>query len=138
MMAEAESYIDRYDVFADVEYDEEMEAARFGSGRGDDVRVPVYEAEGLDPVRVVYIIRVLDGSLEEALTEWREADDVEEFFSRFLASAADHGAVDEAHLEHIIEAGYAHVEERQEARGAAMARQVALDRARRTTRGHGP
>ena len=36
--------------------------------------------------------------------------------------------MDEAHLEHIIEAGYAHVEERQEARGAAMARQVALDR----------
>ena len=129
MAAEAESHFDRYDVFADVLYDEESKHARFGSGHGEDTRVQVYEAEGLDPVRVVFLLRMRDGSLENLLREWRDAAGSEEFYTLLLLPVVDHFTVEAAQLEVIIEAGFALMDEQEEMRQARAARRVALRRA---------
>ena len=57
-IAETESYIDQYDVFKDVIFDADSGEVNFGTGRGRDLRVQVYEAEDLDPVRVVFLLRL--------------------------------------------------------------------------------
>ena len=129
MMAEAESHAERYDVFADVLHEEESDRPTFGTGRGGDLRVAVAEAEGLDAVRTVYLLRMYDFSLEESLDEWLESGGSEEFFGWLLEPAVDRWSVDEAELEVIIEAGLAHAEEREEARLASVAQRVALRRA---------
>jgi hypothetical protein len=129
LMDEAESDVERYGVFADVLYDEEAEGALFGTGRGDDLTVAVCEAEGLDPVRTVYLLRMYDYSLDESLDSWWEAGGSEEFYDWLLAPAVDNDTADEALLDRIIEAGLAHVEERQETRLARARQRVALNRA---------
>jgi hypothetical protein len=129
MAAEAESYFDRYNVFADVLYDDEPAYVQFGTGRGGDARVQVYEAEGLDPVRVVFLLRMHDGSLEELIRGWRDAAGAEEFFASLLLPIVDHYTIDPAHLESIIEAGFARMDEQEETRESRAARSVALRRA---------
>ena len=59
MVVEAESYIDRFDLFSDtlLEPDEEVE---FGTGVGEDLRVQVYGSEGVDPVRAVFLLLLYD------------------------------------------------------------------------------
>ena len=110
-MAEAESYMDRYEVFGDVLYDFESGAARFGTGSGDDIRVPVYEAEGLDPLRVVLLRLLYDSELDGLQSDWRLAAQDEELFDQVLAPVVDHQSVEESLLEGIIESGFAFVEE---------------------------
>ena len=129
MAAEAESYFDRYEVFADVLYDDESEYVQFGTGRGEDVRVEVYEAEALDPVRVVFLLRMHDGSLEELIRDWPDATGGEEFFASLLLPIVDHYTIDSAHLESIIEAGFARMDEQEETRESRAARSIALRRA---------
>ena len=92
--------------------------------------VAVCEAEGLEPVRVVYLLRMYDYSLEESLDDWWEAGGSEEFFDWLLEPAVDRDSADEAALDRIIEAGLAHVEEQQEMRLTRTAQRVALRRAR--------
>ena len=48
-ISEAESYVDRYDLFSDVLPGAAPGSHRFGTGRGIDLRVHVYEAEGVGP-----------------------------------------------------------------------------------------
>jgi hypothetical protein len=129
MAAEAESYFDRYNVFADVLYDDESENVQFGTGRGEDARVQVYEAEALDPVRVVFLLRMHDGSLEELIRDWQDAVGAEEFFASLLLPIVDHYSIDPAHLESIIEAGFARMDEQEETRESRAARSIALRRA---------
>ena len=74
MIAEAESYVGTYDIFSDVLPGSSAGPHRFGTGRGIDLRVPVYEAEGIDPLRAVFLLRVYDSSLEEAAgDDWKRA-----------------------------------------------------------------
>ena len=109
MVSEAESYIERYDVFKDVLYDLEARSAAFDTGRGEDLRVPVYEAEGLDPLRTVFLLRLYDADLEGHQHDLREGS-----FEQLLAPVVDHQHVDEATVEWIIERGFAYVEEQDE------------------------
>ena len=125
MIAEAESYMDRYDVFGDVLYDRESGASVFGSGRGQDLRVQVYETEGLDPLRAIFLIRLYASGPDDLGPDWREVIHDEEFFEGLLAPVADRGAIDEALLEEVIEAGLAYLEERaDESRALGLRREV--------------
>ena len=125
MATEAGSYRDRYDVFGDVLYDLESGASSFGSGRGEDLRVQVYEAEGLDPVRVLFFIRLHASGPDDLGPDWREATHDEVFFEGLLAPVADRDEIDEALLEEVIEAGLNYLEERgDEARALALQREV--------------
>ena len=114
MVAETESHVDRYDVFGDTLYDRESGAVRFETGSGEDLRAPVYEAEGLDPVRVVFLLALYDSTLDTLPYDWRDAIQDQAFFDELLAPTVDHPTVDGALLEEIIESGLAYVEERAE------------------------
>ena len=111
LIAETEDYIDRYEVFASVRVDEEAEIAEFGVRDGHDLRAQVYEDEGLDPLRVVFLLRLYDGTLDEGLATWREDIHEAGFFDGLLRPALDRDEADAAVLDWVIDAGLAEVEE---------------------------
>ena len=114
MVVEAESYIDRFDLFSDtlLEPDEEVE---FGTGIGEDLRVQVYGSEGVDPVRAVFLLLLYDSTLDAYSETWQEAVHKEEFFNELLRPVLDHARVDDELIGLVIESGYAHSEELSEA-----------------------
>lgn len=70
-MREAQDLIGRFDIYADVEMDS-MGHASFDTGRGQDLRVPMFELSGLDPFRVRLLLGMSDGEWN-SLTDWRSA-----------------------------------------------------------------
>ena len=131
MIAETESHIDRYDIFGDVLYDAESAAVSFDTGRGEDLRVTVYEAEGLDPLRAVFLLALNDAVLDNLPYDWREAVHQQAFYAELLTPAVDHPSLDEDQVETIIESGFAYVEEGEEqSRRLASQRQL-LSRAKK-------
>ncbi len=115
LLAETEAYIDQYDLFKDVVYDELAGTVEFGTGRGLDLRAQVFLAEGLDPVRVVFLLRLYDGALDEFACSWQRRVCDPEFFNQILEPVVNYDQVDESAIVRVIESGLAEVEERQEA-----------------------
>ena len=111
MIEEAESYIDRFDLFGDVLVDMDSEEMEFGSGYGEDLRVQVYDSEGVDPVRAVLLLRLYDSTLDAYLETWREEVHREQFFNEILRPVLDSARVEDDLVGLVIESGYAHVEE---------------------------
>ena len=111
MIAETESYIDQFDVFKDVAYDLDDNAVEFGMGNGADYRVQVYDAEGLDVHRTVFLLRMYDGTLDELLNDWLESIHHADFFNEVLRPVLDRERVDDDIIDWIIESGFAHNEE---------------------------
>ena len=114
MVAEAESYIDRFDLFSDTLLEPDEEVA-FGTGIGEDLRVQVYGSEGVDPVRAVFLLLLYDSTLDAYSETWQEAVHKEEFFNELLRPVLDHVRVDDELIGLVIESGYAHSEELSEA-----------------------
>ena len=129
MVVEAESYIDRFDLFSDtlLEPDEEIE---FGTGLGEDLRVQVYGSEGVDPVRAVFLLLLYDSTLDAHSETWRGAIHKEEFFNELLRPVLDHARVDDELIGLVIESGYAHSEELSEAAEERAFEQDVLRRVR--------
>jgi len=127
-IAETESYIDRYDVHKDVLVDPESGEVEFDTGHGQDLRVQIYEAEDLDPVRVVFLLRMYDSSLDQAQTDWREAIHSEQFFGDILSPVVNAERVDEELVELVLEAGYDVLEEQFEADREAESQEETLRR----------
>ena len=110
--AEVESSIGLYDIFGDVaHYDDRIE---LGGGTGADLRVDVYEAEGIDAAEAVLLRQLHDGTLDDLDADWRDAILDDEFFAELLIDLVDRERVDPDALEEIIEAGFAHLEEARE------------------------
>ena len=130
MLSETELQIDRYDVFEDVSYDGDEGVAEFDTGRGDDLRVQVYEAEGLDPLRAVFLRLLFDGFLDAYAVDWREVIHDDGFFDDLLVPVVDRPEVAESAIEAIIEAGLIAVEEREEELVRQARRRDLLARAR--------
>lgn len=134
-LARAESEVEAatrlYDLFADVVYDERAETVEFGTGRGADLRVHVYEAEGLDAAETVLLRHLYDGTLDDLDAEWRQAVLDEDFFAELLTDLAERENVDPDALEAITEAGFAHLEELQEEEERLTHRRQLEARARR-------
>ena len=65
LLSETEACIDRFDVFKDVLWDSDTGSAEFDTGYGEDLRVQIFIAEGLDPARTVFLLRLYDGTLDE-------------------------------------------------------------------------
>jgi hypothetical protein len=117
LLAETESYIDLYDHFKDTAFAEEADSVQFDTGDGADLRVPVFIAEGLDPIRTVFLLRLYDGTLDAFASTWQERITDEHLFDEILEPVVNRQNVDEHLLERIIGAGYVYLEERhQEAR----------------------
>ena len=100
----------KYDVFADVVLDQESGIIELGSGRGDDLRVHVYEEEGLDPVSTAFEVVELS-NLEQWIEGWIITENSEEFFDNLLGWTVEDQPLDENALDRVIEAGLTYMEE---------------------------
>ena len=119
MTAEAENVIERYEIFADVLCDPESGECDFGTGAGIDLRIPVYEAEGLSPVRAVLLVELCDGELARMEDDWRAAIHDREFLEELLLPVVERPLIDEEGLDAIIDAGFEFME--QQARESSLA-----------------
>ena len=135
LLAETESYIDRYDHFKDTMIDVDGERVEFGTGRGIDLRVQAFAAEGLDPVRTVFLLRLYDGSLDEYLPVWRTATHDETFFDSILEPVVNRYDVGEPLIGVVVEHGYGHLEEQRDQAREQEARRVVRRRVRRRQTG---
>ena len=70
LMTEAEDLIRRYDIFADVDVDMTGNA-RFDTGLGKDLRVAVWELDGIDPFRARFLLGLNDGEWNN-LPDWQD------------------------------------------------------------------
>ncbi len=131
MIAETESYIDYFDVFKAVRYDADAQTIDFDVPGGEDLRAQVFEEEGLDAIRVVFLLRLYDGTLDAYADCWRERIHTERLFNDILRPVLDHQRADDALLGSIIESGFAHNEERAEQARERRAGEDAVRRAQR-------
>jgi hypothetical protein len=69
-MGEAQELIKRYDIFGDVDIDSSG-TARFDTGLGKDMRVPIFELEGVNPFRARFLIGLCDGEWDK-MEDWWE------------------------------------------------------------------
>ena len=130
MIDETESQIDHFDMFKDVLYDYDAQTIEFGTGQGQDLRVQVYETEGLDAIKAVFLLRLYDGTIDEYLGCWRDRIHNEEFFDDILRPVLDHQRADEDLIGWVIESGFAHNEEQAEQASERESRQDAIRRMR--------
>ena len=114
MIAETESYISTYGVFWDVLHHAESGTVDFDTDSGLDLIVQVFEAEGIDPARAVFLLALYDSTLDDLDFDWREAVQEKEFFEELIAPVADHDRVEDGLVDGIIESGLAYVEEQEE------------------------
>jgi hypothetical protein len=99
---ETDRLITTYDQFSDVTVDEEP--PRFRTGRGDDLRVHVYAAEGIDPLRAAFLMNLENGYYD---ANWQAVFKDEAWFNELLAVAGAAPPVSPQKLERIIRAGKA-------------------------------
>ena len=130
MIGEAESYIDRFDLFSDTLLEPDAQEVEFGTGIGDDLRVQVYWSEGVDPVRAIFLLLLYDSTLDAYVKTWREEIRKEEFFNGLLRPVLNHARVDDELTGLVIESGYAHGEELSEAAAERAFEQDVLRRVR--------
>ena len=135
LLTETESYIDLYDHFKDTSFDLDEDGLdadtldpdtiNFDTGRGVDLRVQVYLAEGLDPVRTVFLLRLYDGTLDDFVSTWEGLIDDDSFFDSILEPVVNRCEVDEAEIGRIVDSGHALLEEREErARGSESQQEI--------------
>ncbi len=108
LLEETEALIDSFDLFKDARWNEDERAAEFDSGRGADLRVDAIIAEGLDPVRSVFLLRLYDGSLDPFADQWQRLVGDPAFFDRLLEPVVnrDMPPPPDAVLTAIIDDGY--------------------------------
>ena len=111
MMDEAETVNERYEVFADVLYDSETGDCEFDSGAGIDIRIPVYEAEGLSATRAVLLVELCDGELALMVDDWRMVVHEREFFESLLLPVVERPLISPSDLDAIIDAGFVFMEQ---------------------------
>ena len=123
LLEETEALIDSFDLFKDARWNEDEGAAEFDTGRGADLRVEAIIAEGLDPVRSVFLLRLYDGSLDPFASQWQRLVGDPAFFDRLLEPVVNRvvPAPPQDILTAIIEDGYALLETRAEAAAASVA-----------------
>lgn len=128
LLSETESHIDRFDIFKDVAFDDVSGRAEFGTGTGEDLRVQALIAEGLDPIRVVFLLRLYDGSLDAYLSDWAERLERESFFNEILEPVANHFRVPDDAISKVIESGFARLDEQAESERTEHSRREILAR----------
>ena len=114
LLRETESYIDKYDLFKDVLWDDDTDCALFDTGHGEDVRAAVFCLEGLDPVRTIFLLRLYDGTLDEFADSWTELIGEDEFFSSLLEPVVNRSVMADELLEEILDQGLSLLEAAEE------------------------
>ena len=114
LLAETESYIDQYDHYQDALAEPGGDLVEFGTGRGVDLRVEAFLAEGLDPVRTVFLLRLYDGTLDSRLRDWAEAIETGELFEGLLEPVVNRHSLAPGGMLEVMEQGHAWLEEQRE------------------------
>lgn len=123
VVRETDELIRNYDHFADVTLDE---PPQFRTGRGEDLRIHVYRAEGLDPVRGAFLINLENGLYDK---DWERVFADDAWFRELLTVAGAPCPVTPQKLDRIIRAGKAWAERhRAESRRSARAQELWGDR----------
>jgi hypothetical protein len=130
LLAETESYIDLYDHFKDTAFEADADVVEFDTGHGADLRVMVFIAEGLDPIRTLFLLRLYDGTLDAFASTWQEFIGDESFFAGILEPVVNRQDVEEPLLERIVGAGFAYLEEKHEEARASASREEIIQSAR--------
>lgn len=101
IVRETDNLIKQYDQYADVTLDE---PPRFRTGRGDDLRIAVYRAEGIDPLRAAFLMNLENGLYDAA---WQDIFRDDAFFRELLQIVGAPSDLPPQKLERIIRAGKA-------------------------------
>lgn len=107
-IAEAQDLIRRFDIFADVDLDAAGNV-HFDTGLGKDLRVAVYELEGVDPYRARFLLGLNDGEWD-GLENWTDLVGSQSWYReifRPVDSALSIDDIGRAKLEHIVDRGKA-------------------------------
>ena len=123
LLAETEALIDSFDLFKDARWNEDAQEAEFDSGRGADLRIEAIIAEGLDPVRAVFLLRLYDGTLDPYAEQWEQLVGDPSCFDRLLEPVVNRSLPPppDAVLAAIMEDGYSLLEARAEAAADSQA-----------------
>jgi hypothetical protein len=117
---ETDDLIKNYDQFGDVTLTEEP--PRFQTGRGEDLRIWVYHAENVDPVRAAFLMNIENGFYDRA---WRQVFGDDAFYRELIMIAGAEPPVTPQKLDRIIRAGKEWATKRRdEVRRSARAREL--------------
>ncbi len=105
---ETDDLIKNYDHFADVTLDE---PPQFRTDRGEDLRIHVYRAEGVDPVRAAFLMNLENGFYDK---DWQRVFADDDWFRELLTVAGVASPVTPQKLDRIIRAGKAWAERRRD------------------------
>ena len=114
LLEETESYIDQFDHLNGAIVDLEGDFVQFGRGRGLDLRVEAFLAEGLEPIRAVFLLRLYDGTLDSRLRDWTAVIESDDFYDALLEPVVNRDSLPPQAMEQVLEAGYVWLEQRQE------------------------
>jgi hypothetical protein len=104
-LVEAQDLVKRFDIFGDVDMDSSGKA-HFDTGLGRDLRVAVYESEGVDPFRARLLIGLNDG--EWANSDWPSVIMRADWYDRIfepIEKAPSPQEIGESALRSVIEQG---------------------------------
>ena len=104
IVRETDELIKKYDHFADVTLDE---PPQFRTGRGEDLRIHVYRADGVDPLRAAFLMNLENGFYDQG---WESVFSDDGWFHELLTVAGAPCPVSPQKLERIIRAGRAWAE----------------------------
>jgi hypothetical protein len=123
LVRETDDLIKNYDQFGDVTLTEEP--PRFQTGRGEDLRIWVYQAENVDPLRAAFLMNIENGIYDHT---WRQVFRDDAFYRELLMIAGAESPVTPQKLDRVIRAGKQWTTERRgEARRSARARDLWYD-----------
>jgi hypothetical protein len=111
LVAETEAYIDLYDHFKDTLVDLDTQTVQFNSGRGVDLRVQIFLAEDLDPIRTVFLLRLYDGTLDSYVQSWDQLIEDEDFLEGLLEPVVNRSEVADGLVSWVIDCGADYIEE---------------------------
>jgi len=90
---EAQDLIKKFDIYGDVDMDSSG-TVRFDTGLGSDLRVPVFEVNGIDPFRARFLLGINDGEWDN-LSNWQDLIHDVGFYQRIFEPIEQAPSVDE-------------------------------------------
>jgi hypothetical protein len=96
---EAQELIKKFDIYGDVDMDSSG-AVRFDTGLGSDLRVPVFEVNGVDPFRARFLLGINDGEWDQ-LVNWEELVQDVSWYQRMFEPIERAPAVDDIGRENL-------------------------------------
>ncbi len=97
---EAQDLIKRFDIYGDVDLDSTGKA-RFDTGLGRDLRVPIFESNGIDPFRARFVLGINDGEWDQ-LSNWEELVEDVSWYEKLFAVVESAPSVDDVGRNQLV------------------------------------